>query len=205
MVVEDLATKNLMANRSLAAAIGDQGWAELARQLGYKTARHGGRLIVADRWFASSKTCSACGAVRPKLTLAERTYRCGDDSCGHVADRDVNAAANLAAWGEHTLGLCPCVIQAGDRHPGGPTAEKTSACLWRVGVRSGRLGCSGAARRSRNQPAPPRRGVSTGRPGQGCSRRWTCSGISLDSRGGDVTLSDGCGPPHPDRAARPSL
>jgi putative transposase len=97
VVVEDLATKNLMANRSLAAAIGDQGWAELARQLAYKTARHGGRLLVADRWFASSKTCSACGAVRPKLTLAERTYRCGDDSCGQVADRDVNAAANLAA------------------------------------------------------------------------------------------------------------
>jgi putative transposase len=123
VVVEDLATANLMANRSLAAAIGDQGWAELARQLQYKTARHGGQCIVADRWFASSKTCSACGAVRPKLTLAERTFRCGDDSCGHVADRDVNAAANLAAWGEHTLGLCPCVTQVGDRHPGGPSAE----------------------------------------------------------------------------------
>jgi putative transposase len=123
VVVEDLATKNLMANRSLGAAIGDQGWGELARQLTYKTARHGGRQIVADRWFASSKTCSVCGAVRPKLTLAERTYRCGDTSCGHVADRDVNAAANLAAWGEHTLGICPCVTQAGDRHPGGPSAE----------------------------------------------------------------------------------
>ncbi|SEK43182.1 Putative transposase DNA-binding domain-containing protein [Blastococcus sp. DSM 46786] len=122
MVVEDLATKNLMANRSLAAAIGDQGWAELARQLAYKTTRHGGRCLVADRWFASSKTCSACGAVRPELALAERTYRCGEDSCGYTADRDVNAAANLAAWGEHTLGLCPCVTQAGDRHPGGPTA-----------------------------------------------------------------------------------
>jgi putative transposase len=122
VVVEDLATRNLMANRSLAAAIGDQGWAELARQLQYKTARHGGQCIVANRWFASSKTCSACGAVRSKLTLAERTHRCGDESCGHVADRDVNAAANLAAWGEHTLGICPCVTQAGDRHPGGPTA-----------------------------------------------------------------------------------
>jgi putative transposase len=123
IVVEGLATKNLMANRALAAAIGDQGWAELARQLAYKTARSGGQLIVADRWFASSKTCSACGAVRPKLTLAERTYRCGDPACGHVADRDVNAAANLAAWGEHTLGICPCVTRAGDRHPGGPSAE----------------------------------------------------------------------------------
>jgi putative transposase len=121
VVVEDLATRNLMANRHLAAAIGDQGWAELARQLAYKTARHGGRLIVADRWFASSKTCSACGAVRSKLTLAERTYRC--DACGLTCDRDVNAAANLAAWGEHTLGVCPCVTRAGDRHPGGPSAE----------------------------------------------------------------------------------
>ena len=136
VVVEDLATKNLMANRHLAAAIGDQGWADLARQLAYKTARHGGQLIVADRWFASSKTCSACGAVRPKLTLAERTYRC--DACGLICDRDVNAAANLAAWGEHTLGMCPCVTRAGDRHPGGPSAERDSACLWRVGVRIGR-------------------------------------------------------------------
>ncbi|HET6395132.1 MAG TPA: RNA-guided endonuclease TnpB family protein [Blastococcus sp.] len=124
IVVEDLATKNLMANRWLAAAIGDQGWGQQVRQLHYKTTRHGGRLIVADRWFASSKTCSACGAVRPKLTLAERIYRCGDDSCGYMADRDINAAANLAAWGEHTLGLCPCVTQDGDRHPGGPLAER---------------------------------------------------------------------------------
>jgi putative transposase len=121
VVVEDLATQNLMANRHLAAAIGDQGWAELARQLQYKTVRHGGQFLVADRWFASSKMCSACGAVRPKLTLAERTYRC--DDCGLTIDRDVNAAANLAAWGEHALGSCPCVTQAGDRHSGGPSAE----------------------------------------------------------------------------------
>jgi putative transposase len=121
VVIEDLATRNMMLNRHLAAAIGDQGWAELARQLTHEAARHGGQLLVADRWFASSKTCSACGAVRPKLTLAERTYRC--DTCGLICDRDINAAANLAAWGEHTLGLCPCMTRAGDRHPGGPTAE----------------------------------------------------------------------------------
>ena len=134
VVVEDLATKNLMSNRSLAAAIGDQGWGELARQLEYKTTRCGGRLIVADRWFASSKTCSACGAVRPKLTLAERTYRCDNGACGHVADRDVNAAANLAAWGEHTLGICPCVTRAGDRHPGGPAAERHACGGWVSGA-----------------------------------------------------------------------
>jgi len=136
VVIEDLKTKNLMANRHLAAAIGDQGWAELARQLGYKTTRHGGRLLIADRWFASSKTCSGCGAVRPKLTLAERIYRC--DACGLICDRDVNAAANLAAWGEHTLGLCSCVARAGDRHPGGPTAEPVRhACGgWKSGAAS---------------------------------------------------------------------
>ena len=50
--------------------------AEIRRQLEYKTAWHGGRLIVADRWFASSKTCSGCGAVKAKLALSERTYLC---------------------------------------------------------------------------------------------------------------------------------
>jgi putative transposase len=58
IVVENLATANLMKNSHLAAAIGDQGWAELARQLTYKAGRHGGQVIVADRWFASSKTFS---------------------------------------------------------------------------------------------------------------------------------------------------
>jgi putative transposase len=134
VVVEDLKTRNLMANHSLAQAIGDQGWGELARQLDYKTVRHGGRLLVAGRWFASSKTCSACGAVRSKLTLAERTYRCGNDGCGLVCDRGVNAAANLAAWGEHELGLCLCSpIQVGDRHPGGSSGTgRSHACGGRV-------------------------------------------------------------------------
>jgi putative transposase len=158
VVVEDLATKNLMANRALAAAIGDQGWAELARQLAYKTIRHGGQCIVADRWFASSKTCSACGAVRPKLTLAERTYRCGNDSCGLVADRDVNAAANLAAWGEHTLGRCPCVTRAGDRHPGGPSAERARhACGGWVSVAAGQ---AAAVLPDEAGTSPPRFGVA---------------------------------------------
>jgi putative transposase len=78
--------------------------------------------------------------VRPKLTLAERTYRCDDADCGHVADRDVNAAANLAAWGEHTLGVCPCVIRAGDRHPGGPSVEGSRhACGGWVSAAAGKV------------------------------------------------------------------
>ncbi|MGW3917565.1 zinc ribbon domain-containing protein [Streptomyces sp. NPDC005070] len=64
--------------------------------LTYKTRqRHGTRLIAADRWFPSSKTCSGCGAVKAKLPLHVRTYEC--DACGLVIDRDDNAARNLAA------------------------------------------------------------------------------------------------------------
>jgi putative transposase len=131
IVVEDLATANLMKNRHLAAAIGDQGWSELARQLAYKTARHGGQLIVADKWFASSKTCSCCGWVTPKLSLSQRTYTCGNPACDLVADRDVNAAANLAAWGEAQLAGRTNQVQVGDRHPGGPSGDPgLHACAW---------------------------------------------------------------------------
>jgi putative transposase len=126
VVVEDIATANLMGNHHLAQAIGDQGWGELSRQLGYQTTRYGGTLVVADRWFPSSKTCSARGAVKPKLPLAVRTYRC--DVCALVIDRDTNAAANLAAWGEQqrvdrTSDTPVAGTQAGDRHPGGPSAQ----------------------------------------------------------------------------------
>jgi putative transposase len=122
VVVQDIATANLMGNHHLAQAIGDQGWGELARQSGYKTTRAGGTLVVADRWLPSSKTCSGCGAVRPKLPLAVRTYRC--DVCALVIDRDTNAAANLAAWGEQQRGTSPVAgSRAGDRHPGGPSAQ----------------------------------------------------------------------------------
>jgi len=75
--------------------------AELRRQLDYKAADAGVRLVVADRWYPSSKTCSACGAVRAKLTLAEREFMC--DDCGTRLDRDYNAARNLAALADQTL------------------------------------------------------------------------------------------------------
>jgi predicted RNA-binding Zn-ribbon protein involved in translation (DUF1610 family) len=69
------------------------GW--IRRQLAYKTAWNGGHLEVADRWYPSSKTCSSCGAVKPKLPLRVRTFTC--PLCGLVIDRDENAALNLAA------------------------------------------------------------------------------------------------------------
>jgi putative transposase len=95
VVVEDLHVAGMLKNRRLARRIGDAGFGEIRRQLAYKTEWNGGRLIVADRWFPSSKTCSGCGAVKAKLLLSERDYVC--ESCGLVMDRDENAARNLAA------------------------------------------------------------------------------------------------------------
>ena len=122
-MIETLTTKNLMANHRLAAAIGDQGWGELGRQLTHKAGWRGGTVLLAPRFFPSSRTCSGCGAVTPKLPLVERTYRC--DVCGLVCDRDVNAAANLAAWGEHQQGGCPCSgdSQVRDPHPAGRSGD----------------------------------------------------------------------------------
>ena len=95
VVVEDLNVAGMLKNRRLARRVADAGFGLLRRQLAYKMAWHGGRLVVAGRFYPSSKTCSGCGAVKAKLSLSERTYRCGP--CGLVLDRDLNAARNLAA------------------------------------------------------------------------------------------------------------
>ena len=95
--IEDLNVSGMVKNRHLAKSISDAAFGEFRRQLKYKTARSGARLHVVDRWFASSKTCSGCGGVKAKLSLAERTYRC--DSCGLTMDRDLNAAINILIAG----------------------------------------------------------------------------------------------------------
>ncbi|TYC07281.1 zinc ribbon domain-containing protein, partial [Micromonospora sp. MP36] len=90
----------------------------------YKAEWNGGRRIVANRWYPSSKTCSDCGAVKAKLPLRVRTYIC--DSCGLVLDRDVNAARNLAALAREatTAGSGPVAGRGADHktRPGGPVA-----------------------------------------------------------------------------------
>jgi putative transposase len=96
--IEDLAVKNLVKNRHLARSIYDAAWGELSSQLRYKAAWYGATLLVAPRFFASTKTCSSCGWLCQEMTLGERIFRC--QNCGLTADRDTNAAANLAAWGE---------------------------------------------------------------------------------------------------------
>ena len=97
LVIENLNMSGMLANHRLAQAISDAGWAQFARQLGYKQAWRGGELVIADRWYPSSKLCPAYGAIRGDLTLADRMFTC---TCGHSADRDRNAAVNLARWGQ---------------------------------------------------------------------------------------------------------
>ena len=96
VTIEDLNAAGMLANRRLARVISDAAFGEFRRQLTYKAGWYGTQLIVADRWFPSSKTCSGCGAVHADLTLADRVYACA--VCGLTLDRDVNAAVNLARY-----------------------------------------------------------------------------------------------------------
>ncbi|BCJ87488.1 RNA-guided endonuclease InsQ/TnpB family protein [Effusibacillus dendaii] len=93
IVIEDLNVKGMMTNHRLARAVGDMGFHEFRRQLEYKTAMRGGRVIVADRWFASSKACSDCGTKEEDMPLSIREWTCPE--CGTHHDRDLNAARNL--------------------------------------------------------------------------------------------------------------
>lgn len=96
VVIEDLNAAGMLRIRKLARHISDAGFGELRRQLEYKAAWFGTELVIADRWFPSSKTCSGCGDVKADLTLADRVFEC--DACGLVIDRDLNAAVNLARY-----------------------------------------------------------------------------------------------------------
>jgi putative transposase len=102
VVIEDLNVAGMMRHRRLARHIADASFGEICRQLVYKTTWHGGTLMLADRWFPSSKTCSGCGAVKAKLSLSTRVFDC--QACGLVLDRDHNAAANLASLAARTTG-----------------------------------------------------------------------------------------------------
>ncbi len=97
IVIEDLTVKNMVRNRSLAEAISDCGWGTFRSMVEYKAARTGRHVITIDRWYPSSKTCSACGHLLAKLSLSTRHWSC--PSCGTRHDRDINAAKNILAAG----------------------------------------------------------------------------------------------------------
>lgn len=95
VVIEGLNVKGMMKNRHLSKAIAKQGFYEFRRQLEYKTNFRGIELVIADRWFPSSKMCSGCGSVNKNLKLSDRVYKC---ECGLVIDRDLNASMNLSNY-----------------------------------------------------------------------------------------------------------
>ncbi len=111
IVIEDLNVSGMVRNRHLARAISDCGWGEFRRQLVYKCERYGRELVVVDRWYPSSKTCSACGHRLAELSLSTRQWTC--PSCGARHDRDLNAATNILAAGQAVT-----ACGAGVRHAG---------------------------------------------------------------------------------------
>jgi putative transposase len=136
---------------------------QLGRQLVYKAGWYGTTLVVAPRFFASSKTCSHCGRIDQRLGLGDRVFRChtGDGGCGLVIDRDRNAAVNLAAWAEaHHQRDCGGDAQVPDPQAAG---RVTNAC---GGISAGHRTRGGGetapqpqpvtgAARSRNRTRPP--------------------------------------------------
>ncbi|MEO3890346.1 RNA-guided endonuclease TnpB family protein [Nonomuraea sp. B5E05] len=99
LAIEDLTVRNMLRNHCLARAISDAAWHQMRCMLEYKAAWYGRMLVTVDRWFPSSKLCSArgCGHIVPSMSLNVRTWTC--PSCGAVHDRDVNAAINILAAG----------------------------------------------------------------------------------------------------------
>jgi putative transposase len=96
IVIEDLAVRNMVKNRSLARVISDAAWRQFRTLLEYKAGWRGRTVIAVDRWFPSSKLCSVCGVFAEAMPLHVRTWEC---RCGAVHDRDVNAARNVLAEG----------------------------------------------------------------------------------------------------------
>jgi len=102
VAMEDLNVKGMVRNHSLAGAVSDSAFGEFRRQMQYKLEWEEGELVLIDRWFPSSKLCSACGCINDSLILADRKWTCS--GCGAVHDRDENAAKNILAKGLQTPG-----------------------------------------------------------------------------------------------------
>jgi putative transposase len=102
VAIEDLGVAAMSSHKHhLGRSMADASLGELRRQLVYKSDDRGTALVVIDRFYPSSKTCSCCGAVRAKLLLSTRVFEC--ESCGASLDRDLNAARNIAREGARIL------------------------------------------------------------------------------------------------------
>lgn len=93
IALENLNVKGMTRNHRLAQSVLDVAFGELRRQIEYKSQLNGVKIVEADRFYPSSKTCSVCGSIKQELKLSDRTFHC--DKCGVVIDRDYNASLNL--------------------------------------------------------------------------------------------------------------
>jgi putative transposase len=147
VVIEHLNMAGMVRNHHLARALSDIGAGELRRQLAYKPLWYGSRLLVANRFYPSSKTCSTCGWVKAKLALAERIFRC--EECGIRIDRDLNAARNLTALAQHVAqsGWETRNARGADRRtqPAGQVATKREAGTERRSSKTGTAAPQGTA------------------------------------------------------------
>ena len=100
IVLEDLNVRGMMKNRHLSKTVQQQCFYEFRRQIEYKANWINIQVIIADRFFPSSKLCSCCGNIKKDLKLSDRIYRC---ECGNVIDRDYQASLNLKRYGEMVL------------------------------------------------------------------------------------------------------
>ena len=98
--IEDLNISGMMKNKHLSKVVQQQGFYEFRRQIEYKSAWNTIPVVIADRFFPSSKLCSCCGNIKKDLKLSDRIYKC---ECGNVIDRDYQAALNLKKYGENIL------------------------------------------------------------------------------------------------------
>ncbi|MDT0443048.1 RNA-guided endonuclease InsQ/TnpB family protein [Streptomyces johnsoniae] len=121
VVIEDLSVRNMVKNGTLARAISDAAWRQFRTMLEYKAQWYGREVIAVDRFFPSSKLCSACGTLTRAMPLNVRTWTC--ETCGTAHDRDVNAAKNLKAAGL-AASVCGAGVRPQRRTPGGQSATK---------------------------------------------------------------------------------
>ena len=98
--MEDLNVSEMMKNKHLSKAVQQQDFYEFRRQIEYKSAWNNIPVVIADRFFPSSKLCSYCGSIKKDLKLSDRIYKC---ECGNIIDRDYQAALNLKMYGENVL------------------------------------------------------------------------------------------------------
>jgi putative transposase len=161
LVIEDLTVRNMVKNHSLARAISDAAWRQFRDMLEYKTAWHGRTLVVIDRWYPSSKLCSASGAIAEKMPLTVRSWTC---RCGTVHDRDVNAARNILAAGLAVpacgAGVRPQRESSRTGRPAvkqeNPRATTGISVLWDGEDVNGGKPSSVGGRRGRRSSRPPR-------------------------------------------------